>query len=339
LRGKVKALSLVAKAVLVLVCLVLIIPGVIRLYPSLIGADGSYIVLGGSMEPTLSQGDLTFTENVETAEIDVGDIVAVKAELGIYTHRVIEKKESDEGILFRLKGDANEDPDSSYVNGSEIIGKTSFSLPMGYLYTKSGYILAVATPLMLLAVAQAVKINRLYDTRKRRRGGLKAILIGKGSRRRRKFSILDTTSILLLLILVAGGTNMTAPYFAIGSAGFFTDTESSSSNVIGAATWMVSSSISCSISPSSIIVGEAVTISGSINPARSTEVTIDISTDAGASWTSLTTVTSNPDGSYEYEWNPEVGSYAIKASWEGDSSYFGASSETVNVSVSELTDG
>jgi len=338
LKGKVKALSLVSKIILVLVCLVLIIPGVMRLCPSLVGADGSYVVLGGSMEPTLSPGDLTFTEKVETAEIDVGDVVAVKTDSGIYTHRVIETKGSDEGILFRLKGDANEDPDSSYVNGSEIIGKTSFSLPMGYLYTKNGYILAVAAPLMLLAVAQAVKINKLYDTRKRRRGGLKAILLGKGGRRRRKLSILDTTSILLLLILVAGGTNMMAPYFAIGSAGFFTDTESSTSNVIGAATWMVPSSISCSASPSSTMLGETVTISGSINPVRSAEVTIDVSTDEGSTWTSLTPVTSNADGSYEYEWNPGVGSYEIKASWDGDGDYFGASSETVNVIVSEQND-
>jgi len=102
---------------------------------------------------------------------------------------------------------------------------------------------------------------------------------------------------------------------------------------------MVPSSISCSASPSSTMLGETVTISGSINPVRSAEVTIDVSTDAGASWTLLTAVTSNPDGSYEYEWNPEVGSYEIKASWAGDGGYFGASSETVNVSVSELNDG
>ena len=336
LRGKVKALSLVAKAVLVLVCLVLIIPGVIRLYPSLIGADSSYIVLGGSMEPTLNPGDLTFTEKVETAEIELGDVVAVKTDSGIYTHRVIEKKESDEGILFRLKGDANEDPDSSYVNGSEIIGKTSFSLPMGYLYTKNGYILAVVTPLMLLAVAQAVKINKLYDTRKRRRGGLKAILLGKGGRRRRKFSILDTISILLLLILVAGGTNMIAPYFTVGSAGFFTDMESSSSNVIGAATWMVSSSITCSVSPNPTVnLGENVTVLGSIIPARSG---VAVTLTYGWNGTTMTrTVETNGDGAYYDTFTPnEVGFWTIKASWEGDSNYFGASSNIVTVSVTEL---
>ena len=332
LRGKVKALSLVAKAVLVLVCLVLIIPGVIRLYPSLIGADGSYIVLGGSMEPTLSPGDLAFTEKVETAQIDVGDIVVVRTDSGVYMHRVVRKEESDEDILFRLKGDANEDPDSSYVNCSEIIGKAVFSLPMGYIYTKNGYMLIVATPLIVLARHHAVKIYRLYDTRKRRRRGLKAILLGKGGRRRRKISIFDTTSALLLITLVAGGTYMMAPYFISGGGSFFTDTESSGS-VIQATTWRVSSSITCSVSPSSIAVGENVTISGIINPARSAEVTIEIGTDD--TWTLLITVTSKADGSYEYEWKPEIGTYEIKASWKGDKYYLSASSEVIDLLVTQ----
>ena len=83
------------------------------------------------MEPTLSLGDLTFTENVEPAEIAAGDVVTVRVDSGVYTLRVVEKVESEEGNLFRLKGDANEDPDSSYVNGSELLGKTLFALPMG----------------------------------------------------------------------------------------------------------------------------------------------------------------------------------------------------------------
>ena len=325
LRWKVKSISLVANIALVLVCFVLVIPGVMRLCPSLFGADGSYVVLGGSMEPMLSLGDFTFTQKVEPAEVDVGDVVAVRVDSIVYTHRVVNKTESDEAILFRLKGDANEDPDSSYVNGSELLGRTMFSLPMGYLYTRSGYLLVVSAPLMILAGYQALKIYKLYTRKKR---SLKV-------RKRQKFSIIDTTSILLLLILVAGCTNMITPHFTSVSGGFFTDTEASSNNVVGAGTWMVSSSISCSASPSSIMLGEAITISGSINPARSAEVTIDVSADDGVSWTSLTAVTSDADGNYEYEWNPEVGSYEIKASWDGDGGYFGASSETVNVIVSE----
>lgn len=329
MRGKVKALSLVAKAILIIVCLVMIIPSVIRLYPSLVGADESYIVLGGSMKPTLNAGDLAFMENVDPSEVGVGDIVVVRTESFVYMHRVVEKK--DEGALFRLKGDANEDPDPSYVNCSEIIGKTVFSLPMGYIYTKSGYTLIVATPLMLLAVYQAVKIYRLYDTRKRRRRGLKAILLGKGGRRRRKVSIFDTTNALLLITLMAGGTYMMAPYFISGGGSFFTDTESSGS-VIQTGTWKVSSSITCSVDPSTIKLGENVTVHGSIKPARS-GVTVTL-TYRWNGTTTTRTVKTNAGGAYEDIFTPnEVGSWTIKARWNGDDSYFGASSDIVTISV------
>jgi len=335
LRKSVKALNLAVKAMLVLVCLVMLIPSVFRLCPFLVGADGSYIVLGGSMKPTLRPGDLAFTVKVDPSDIEVGDIVVVKTDSGVYMHRVLEKVESDEGILFRLKGDANEDPDPSYVNCSEVIGKTVFLLPTGYLYTKSGYILMVATPLMLLAVCQAIKIYKFYNKSRRRRRGLKAILLGNGGKRR-KISVLDTTSTLLLIIIVASGTYMVAPYLVSGAGGFFTDTESSGC-VIQAATWRVPSSITCTASPSNITVGESVTISGVINPARSAEVTIEISNDT---WSTMIKVTSNSYGTYEYLWSPgESGSYSIKASWSGDSNYLGASSNVVTVLVTEPSEG
>ena len=332
MREKAKAISLVAKAVLVLACLVLIIPSVIRLCPFLVGADGSYIVLGGSMQPTLRPGDLAFTVKVDPSDIEAGDIAVVKTDSGVYMHRVLEKRLSGDGILFRLKGDANEDPDPSYVVDSQIIGKTIFSLPTGYVYTKNGYILMVVMPLMLLATHQAIKIYKVYDTRKRRRRGLKAIFLGNGGRRR-KISIIDATSILLLIILAAGSTHMMAPYLISRSGSFFTDTESSRI-VIQAATWRVPSSITCSVSQSNIMLGENVTIWGRINPARSAEVTIEISTDGGETWAPLITVTSNADGTYKHVWEPDrSGSYKIKASWKGDSSYFGASSEPVTITV------
>jgi len=330
-----KALSLVAKAVLVSVCLVMIIPSVIRLCPFLVGADESYIVLGGSMKPTLCPGDLAFTVKVDPSEIDVGDIVVVKSNDRVYMHRVVEKK----GTLFRLKGDANEDPDPSYVNCSEVIGKTVFSLPMGYLYTRSGYTLIVATPLMLLAVNQAVKIYRVYDRDRRWRRGLKALLLGRGGRRRRKISILDTTSALLLIILVAGGTYMISPYFASTGGSFFTDTEKVGVHGISAATWRVHSSITCSVYPNPTInLGENVTVSGSITPRRcGVDVTLTYQ------WNGTTverTVSTNDEGVYEDVYTPNgIGVWTIKASWKGDRYYYGDTSEEATLTVEGIENG
>lgn len=304
---------------------VLIVPNVLRLFPFLVGADSSYVVMGGSMEPTLRVGDLTFTENIEPIEIEVNDIIAVNGDSIVFTHRVMEKIHSDEGILFKLKGDANEEPDASYVKGSEILGRTIFSVPMGYVFSQNGYVLLISIPLMILGCYQGIKIYKLYS-----KNG-KSLKI----RKRQKNSVIDSFSILLLLILIAGCSNMVAPQFTSVTGSYFIDTEISSKTVAGAGTWMVPSSISCLVTPAKIVAGESVMISGKINPDNSVEVAVKISDDAGSSWTTLTLITSGSDGAFNYEWIPLAGSYNITSSWIGDSDYYGATSNIVNLIVSE----
>lgn len=95
----------------------------------------------------------------------------------------------------------------------------------------------------------------------------------------------------------------------------------------------ISSSISCSVSSSSLTIGVSITVSGSITPARS-DVTVTISYKSDGSWNTLATVTSASDGSYSYSWTPaSEGSYQVKASWEGDNTYSGATSSAAAVSV------
>jgi len=97
----------------------------------------------------------------------------------------------------------------------------------------------------------------------------------------------------------------------------------------------ISSTISCEVSSSNLTIGGSIMVSGSISPARS-GVTISYKSDG--SWDSLTTVTSNSDGSYSYSWTPtSAGSYQLKASWEGDSSYSGATSSAVSVTVTKIS--
>ena len=327
MKWKTKSAHKIAKIFLILIFTVLIIPSITRLFPALVGADNSYVVMGASMEPTYNIGDLTFTKNVAPIEIEVGDIIAVEANSLVYTHRVTQKMESD-GVLFELKGDANEYPDPSYVNGSQLLGKTTFFLPMGYLFTQTGYMLFISAPVMIFAGYQAHKIYKYY-TRKQ-----KSLKVNKN----RKFSLIDTTSILLLLILFAGFTNMITPRFSSVTGGYFTDKETTGNTVIGAGVWMVSSSISCQTSATEINWGERLIISGNLNPTRMTDVTIQFSDDSGFSWNVLTVITSNPDGTFQYEWIPEIGTYQIKTSWPGDAGYFGSASETITITVSELTD-
>jgi hypothetical protein len=99
----------------------------------------------------------------------------------------------------------------------------------------------------------------------------------------------------------------------------------------------ISSSISCSVSSSSPTIGDSATVSGSITPACS-GVTVTISCKNDGSFSTLSTVTTASDGSYAYSWKPaSVGSYQLKASWAGDSTYDGATSDAVSVTVNKIS--
>jgi signal peptidase len=90
--------------------------------PTLLGYE-RYVIVSGSMEPTIPVGSVVYDEVVPVDDIVVGDIITFvpPAEFGIddpVTHRVVQitKVGEDAGPhagerLFRTKGDANEDLD------------------------------------------------------------------------------------------------------------------------------------------------------------------------------------------------------------------------------------
>ncbi|MEM2750296.1 MAG: transglutaminase domain-containing protein [Nitrososphaerales archaeon] len=97
------------------------------------------------------------------------------------------------------------------------------------------------------------------------------------------------------------------------------------------------STISCSTSSPNLIIGDSLTIFGSIIPARA-GVIITISYKInGSDWNTLTTIKSTSNGSYLYLWKPSLaGSYQFKASWLGDNTYNGAESNINIIKVSKI---
>jgi len=156
----------------------LVLPFIIFMFPQLIGAQQSYVVLSGSMEPTISTGDAVFIDSVEPSEVERGDIINFRkdADSRTTTHRVIAVVNRDEGVAFRTKGDNNEDPDQSLVSPRELQGKVMavrghpVVIPyIGYVIqfagTRSGYMLLIAVPLTLLVVSE------IWNLVKSTRGG------------------------------------------------------------------------------------------------------------------------------------------------------------------------
>ena len=83
----------------------------------------------------------------------------------------------------------------------------------------------------------------------------------------------------------------------------------------------VPSEVSIALSDSSVDLGSAVTISGSISPKRvSAVVTIQYRISSGV-WTKLISVVTDADGGYSYPWTPATaGDYELRAFWDGDAS-------------------
>lgn len=68
---------------------------------------GTYIVTGGSMEPSIHKGSLVVVQPVDPAEIALGDVITFLQYDQTTTHRVIAITPSDASPVFRTKGDAN----------------------------------------------------------------------------------------------------------------------------------------------------------------------------------------------------------------------------------------
>ena len=153
-----------------LVLLVLIVvPFVAYAVPQVVGADHSYVVLSGSMEPAIGTGDAVLVQSVDPQQIETGDVITFgsSGDERPTTHRVIDVNEGDGGLTFETKGDNNEDPDASPVPAENVEGTVmSFgpllSIPLiGYVInftgTPIGFGALFVVPLVLLV------LNEVYN--------------------------------------------------------------------------------------------------------------------------------------------------------------------------------
>lgn len=111
---------------------------------------GAAVVLSGSMEPTLSKGDLIVVEEADSYAVD--DMVVYQDGRSLVVHRVIEITE--EGVI--TQGDANNTPDAP-VEAKVIKGKVWFYIPwvgelVNLLKTPIGTIVILASAILLVEI-------------------------------------------------------------------------------------------------------------------------------------------------------------------------------------------
>jgi signal peptidase I len=144
-----------------------------------------YVVLSGSMEPSIKTGSVIGVREEEKYEVK--DIVTVKILENpneTYTHRIVKILEENDEIEYVTKGDANESEDIQTASEDLIIGKKLFSLPLlGYVVNfaknPTGFILMVIVPAIIIIASElnVVKeeFKKIIDSRKKKKNEEKDI--------------------------------------------------------------------------------------------------------------------------------------------------------------------
>jgi signal peptidase len=113
-----------------------------------------FIVVGGSMEPSIPLGSLVVTTPTDATTVAVGDAVTIRADNGVViTHRVNRVVDLPEGRFFELKGDANLTADSALVPARAVVGAARQYVPYaGYAQEFLSHLAGMVAALAVLAV-------------------------------------------------------------------------------------------------------------------------------------------------------------------------------------------
>lgn len=101
----------------------------------------TYVVLSGSMEPTIHIGSVIVATAVDPNELRVGDIITYQrpTDKESVTHRIVQIKGSADGRAFVTQGDANGTPDLGDIRFDRLAGKVQMSVPyLGYIFNFIG---------------------------------------------------------------------------------------------------------------------------------------------------------------------------------------------------------
>lgn len=130
----------------------------------------AYVVLSGSMLPSIQIKDIVVTKKVAEEELEIGDIITFISPDPRFggisvTHRIIDKyyDESSGSYSYRTQGDNNNVADSALVPNNNILGKVILKIPkLGYLQdilsSKGGLIIVVLIPCLVILSYDIMKL-------------------------------------------------------------------------------------------------------------------------------------------------------------------------------------
>ncbi len=101
----------------------------------------TFVVTGGSMEPTIHKGSLVIDEPVSADKLRLGDIITFDHYDQTTTHRIVGVEGSANGAMFSTKGDANTVTDPEPLSFPGRVGLVKLAVPgVGYAVAWMQYI-------------------------------------------------------------------------------------------------------------------------------------------------------------------------------------------------------
>ncbi len=88
----------------------------------------SFVIVSGSMEPTIMTGDAILVKEVSEDEIKINDIISFSQEGTVVTHRITEMIEENGIKKYKTKGDNNNAEDKEKITYEKIEGKYQFRI-------------------------------------------------------------------------------------------------------------------------------------------------------------------------------------------------------------------
>lgn len=101
----------------------------------------TFLVLGGSMEPTIPLGAAAVVRSAAPGELRTGQVITFLDQRdgrSPVTHRVVAVGRAGSSLVFRTRGDANQAADPVDIPESAVVGRVAYFVPW------AGYVLAVA---------------------------------------------------------------------------------------------------------------------------------------------------------------------------------------------------
>jgi signal peptidase len=142
--------------------------------PSFLGVT-PLIVLSGSMEPKIHEGELIFSTDISPEDVREEMVISFFDTLSttgtIVTHKVVEIIENEDGTRsFRTRGINNSSNDSALVPEKNLVGRYRFGIPLAgyvamFMQSTPGLVVCVAVPLVLFIGYDMLR-RRKYDKSK-----------------------------------------------------------------------------------------------------------------------------------------------------------------------------